>query len=238
MAQAPKRRVPAGPTNTSRGSGPAAPASAAATSPLAGATGGAQASGFYAPESLAPVEPGPSAFTETVMRDHAALGERFGTADVEVVERAAAETNGEPQDLDAEIARIRQIRKPLGAFSQKLALARRPGYHRHWFNDVAGRIEEASANGWAHVKGRDGKPLARCVGTGRDKGSLYAFAMELPEVFWQEDQDARNQAATDKIDSLKKSPFRAEPGAAKPSDKGKFYDPSESESGPLTVVKT
>lgn len=228
-------RTPAGPTNTSRAAGAAAPASAAATSPLQGATGG-----FYDPAG--DDEPQPRAiaqtvFTEGLRRDHIAL-EGGGSADVEIAERAIAEVHGEPADLQSEIERIRAFRKPLGAFSQKLALPKRPGYHRHWFNDVAGRIDEAEANGWAHVKGTDGKPISRCVGTGRDKGSLYAFAMEIPEVFWQEDQDARNQAAAEKIDALKASPFRAAPGAAKPSDKGKFYDPSETDAGPLQVVKS
>ncbi len=214
------------PSNTSRGAGAPAPTSAAATAPMAGAHHGESPSSFYAPgdDTIAKASP----FTESVLRDHASLGERLGSADREVVETMAAEAITDPNDLEAEIARIRSIRKPLGAYSQKLALEKRPGYHRHWFNDIAGRVEEAAANGWAHVKGKDGKPISRCVGSGRDKGALYAFAMELPEVFWLEDQAARHQVATDKVDALKRSPVRAEPGTAKPSDKGKFYDPTES----------
>lgn len=250
MAQAPTRtkttrrvppgleaRVPGGPT----------PASAAATAPMEGARGGAPGSGFYSPETESPPRTSgleaaahgdPNAFAESLRRDHQGEGEHGGTADVEVVERAVAEAHSDPDTLAAEIARIRSFRRPLGAFSQKLALDKRPGYHRHWFNDVAGRIDEATQNGWAHVLGKDKKPIARCVGSGRDKGALYAFAMEIPEVFWLEDQDAKHAAAQSRIDGLKgPGAFRAPAGAAEKSDKGKFYDPVESAEGPISIHK-
>lgn len=155
---------------------------------------------------------------------------------------ASLAPNGAPQNgetLDQAIARIRAIRQPFGAMAQKLALPARIGYHRHWFNDVAGRIDEALASGWAHIiNPRDGKPRKRAVGTGRDNGVLNAYAMELPEVFWQEEMDARHQQASARIDEIKKKPFRSAPGQAQASDKGKFYDPTEgSGAGPLQVVK-
>jgi hypothetical protein len=142
---------------------------------------------------------------------------------------------GKSEDtLAADIARIRKIRKPFGAFTQKLALPERHGYHRHWFNDVAGRIDEAKASGWEHVKDQEGKPIKRVVGSGRDKGALYAFAMELPLVFWEEDQKAKHDEAQSKIDEIKKSPFRAAAGQAKKSDGGKFYSPQED--APLQIT--
>ena len=144
----------------------------------------------------------------------------------------------EGETVEQAIARIRTIRQPFGAFTLKLALPTRSGYHRHWFNDVAGRIDEATASGWSHIMNpRDGKPLSRVVGTGRDNGVLKAYAMEIPEVFWQEEMDAKHRAAQEKIDSIKKNPFQAAPGQAKASDKGKFYDPEEATGkGPLQVI--
>ena len=223
--------------NTSRAAGAATRASAAATEPMKGA----HQTGFYNPDDgaghAAESELG-RAFTGTVRESHVSL-ERGGSADVDVAEHMAAEQTDTPEQLAAEIARIRAFRKPLGAMSQKLALPVRPGYHRHWFNDVAGRISEAEANGWAFVKGSDNKPMSRCVGTGRDKGAQYAFAMELPLVFWQEDQDAKNRLASEKIDSLKTQIARAPSGKAERADKGKFYDPhEESGAGPVQIIKT
>lgn len=226
---APRRRTPPAPVNQSRGAGQAAPASAAATEPAAGA--------FYddGDSPLAAAAPTPRAevietITESVRRNHIPI-ETMGSADVEVVERAAAEQADEdgdsPESLAETIERIRRTRRPVGGFLQKLALPLRRGYHRHWFNDVAGRIDDAKANGWAHVKGTDGQPVARCVGSGRDRGALYAFAMELPDVFMQEDMDARHAAATAKIDALKAGPFRSPSGTAQASDKDKFYSPTE-----------
>lgn len=242
MAKAPTkrpvRRAPArSQLSESRAAGQPAPASAAATEPRSFYdTGDSQRAPRAAPE------PEPRAvaqheFTERT-RQHATHLETGGSADREVVESLAAEAISDPSDLAAEIARIRSFRKPLGAFAQKLALPERPGYKRHWFNDVAGRVVEAELNGWTHVKGTDGKPISRCVGSGRDKGALYAFAMEIPMVFWQEEQNARNEVAAEKMNSLRASPFRAAPGTAKASDKGKFYDPSEHDAGPIQIVKS
>lgn len=225
------------PSNTSRAAGAPAPTSAAATAPMEGAR---QSSGFYDPDSgvaertASPLE---SAFTQTIRERHIPL-ETGGSADVEIAEHLAAEATSNPDDLAAEIARIRKFRKPVGALNQKLALPERSGYKRHWFNDVAGRIGEAEANGWRHVQDKDGKSISRAVGTGRDKGALYAFAMEIPLVFWQEDQDAKHKLAADTLAGLKASPFKSAPGVAKPSDKGKFYDPEETTgTGPLQIVK-
>lgn len=238
---APRRTAAPEPTNTSRGAGAPAPTSAAASAPAAGA--------FFspgdepAPNDSAQTSPLQAAvleerFTPRTVREHVAL-EAGGSADVEVAERAAEEAIEDPHDLEAEIRRIRQFRKPLGAYTQKLALPSRLGYHRHWFNDVAGRIDEATANGWKHVQGTNKQPIARCVGTGRDKGALYAFAMEIPEVFWQEDQDARNRAASEKVEALKAQPFRAPSGTVQRSDGGKFYDPKEDggSAGPISIEK-
>ena len=154
---------------------------------------------------------------------------------------AALAPNAAPQEgetLEQAIERIRKVRQPFGgAMQQKLALPKRTGYHRHWFNDVAGRIDEASASGWAHIiNPRDGKPFRRVVGSGRDSKAIEAYAMELPEVFWQEEMDARNKLAMAKLDSIKKNPFASKPGQAQESDKGKFYDPTEGTGkGPLQI---
>jgi hypothetical protein len=149
----------------------------------------------------------------------------------------------ENETLEQAIARIGALREKnrqeWGVFSQKLALPARPGYHRHWFNDVAGRIDEAKASGWAHVKNpRDGTPLKRPVGTGRDNNVLYGYAMELPNVFWQEEMDARHAVANAKIEGIKKKIASAAPGQSQASDQGKFYSPVE-ESGrdPIQIVK-
>lgn len=146
------------------------------------------------------------------------------------------------ETLDEAIARIgaarAKVREQFGSMSLKLAMPTRPGYHRHWFNDVAGRIDEAQRSGWAHVNDKStGAPMKRTVGSGRDGGALVAYAMELPEVFWQEEMDARNKVASEKLESIKKNPFASKPGQAQSSDKGKFYDPTEggTNAGPLTI---
>jgi hypothetical protein len=144
------------------------------------------------------------------------------TGDAEITTQADNEA-----DLKADIERIRKLRKPFGSLSQKLALPERPGYHQHWFNDEPGRVDEAVANGWSHVQDREKKPIRRVVGRGRDSGALYAYAMQLPEIFWAEDVRARHQKAQDRVDEIRKNPFRSKPGQATTADQGKFYSPKD-----------
>jgi hypothetical protein len=138
---------------------------------------------------------------------------------------AFLEAQSERKALAADIERIRKLReaRPFSTMTQKLALPTRPGYYRHWFNDEPGRVDEATNNGWSHVKDKDSKPVKLVVGTGRDKGALNAYAMEMPIVFWNEDRDRRHKMAQDRVDEIKKAPFRAKPGQADKSDQGKFY---------------
>jgi hypothetical protein len=86
---------------------------------------------------------------------------------------------------------VRVARKPFGALDQKLAYPDRPGYHRHWFNDVAGRVARAQEGGYEHVKDHEGKNVTRIVGTAEGGGALHAFLMEIPEEWYQEDMAAQ-----------------------------------------------
>lgn len=154
------------------------------------------------------------------------------TADAELHPTVAL---AEEVDLASEVQRIRTARVQWGAgLQQKLALPIRRGYHRHWFNDSGNRIEDAKSSGWASIKGSDGKPIERVVGTARSGQPLKAFAMELPEVLWLEDLDAKNKIAEDQIEQVRTKPFRAPPGVAQKSDAGKFYSVDDS-SGPVGV---
>lgn len=136
----------------------------------------------------------------------------------------------EREKYSADVERVRKLRKPRSAFGslqQKLALDKRPGYHRHWFNDTPGRIDEAKASGWTHVEDSDKRPVKRIVGQGRDRGGLLAYAMELPEVFWEEDMAHQAELARRPLDAIKGNPVPAKPGQSKQEDNSKFYSPRE-----------
>ena len=149
------------------------------------------------------------------------------TADASLASRVPQNRAEAADELTADIERIRAMRKPFGAYSQKLAIPKKPGYHLHWFNDSPGRIEEALGAGWKHRTDGAGNPIKRVVGTSRDGGPLYGFAMDLPQVFWEEDMAAREERAKAPLDAIKRNPFPAQAGAAKPSDSQKFYTPED-----------
>lgn len=143
----------------------------------------------------------------------------------------------EATELAEQISTIRARRRVWASgLQQKLALPKRRGYHRHWFNDVGTRIDDAKASGWAHVKGHDGTPIMRVVGSARSGQPLVAYAMELPEVIWQEDLDRKNAEAEAVLESTRRNPFKSPPGMAQPQDARKFYSPVE-EREPLDIRK-
>lgn len=160
------------------------------------------------------------------------------SADRAVVDAAPFDPNHtDPAALQAEIARIRAIRKPLGAYNLKLDLPKRRGYHRHWFLDAAGRVDQAAENGWTHVAGKDGKPIRRNAGRGAQAGQQFAFAMEIPEVFWMEDQAFKHKIAQERVDAIRERPAVAKAGQSKAEDRGKFYNPHE-EQDPVSIEKS
>lgn len=87
----------------------------------------------------------------------------------------------------------RATRRPFSSVEYKLAYAAREGFHRHWFNDVGGRVNRALEAGYEHVKDKDGKSVNRVVGVAEGGGPLHSFLMEIPEEWYQEDM-AREQA--------------------------------------------
>lgn len=103
------------------------------------------------------------------------------------------EAPGDADALNLRVAELRAKRVPFGRRQQKLAYARRPGYHRHWFADHPGRVEEASLAGWEHVKDHEGKIVSKLHGRHRDGRAMIGYLMEIPEVLWREDlaQDQR-----------------------------------------------
>lgn len=105
---------------------------------------------------------------------------------------------GRPPKETSELAPRRAMRKPFGALDQKLAYAPREGYHRHWFNDVPGRIERALEAGYEHVTDREGKKVVSVVGTAEGGGPLQAFLMEIPQEWYDQDM-AVQQAERDKV---------------------------------------
>lgn len=92
----------------------------------------------------------------------------------------------------------RPSRKPFGSMSFKLDYPQREGFHRHWFNDVPGRVDRAKEAGYEHVKGSDQRNVSRIVGTAEGGGALTAFLMEIPEEWYKEDMDIEQRVVDEK----------------------------------------
>lgn len=106
----------------------------------------------------------------------------------------------------------RPKRKPFGTLEQKMNYPARPGYHRHWFNDVPGRIERAGEAGYAHVKDNEGKNVSMIVGTAPSGGPLHGFLMEIPEEWYKEDMAAQQKQVDAKEDAMRRGALESQEG--------------------------
>lgn len=68
------------------------------------------------------------------------------------------------------------------------------GFHRHWINDKSGRLQAAYDNDYDYVL-RDGEKIKKRVGAKENGDDLYAFLMEKPIDWYQDDQRAKLEAA-------------------------------------------
>lgn len=128
--------------------------------------------------------------------------------------------NDAPDD-GAAARRQRFFKEKFNPLGQKMAYADRPGYHRHWFNDWPGRVQEFYEKGYEHVKDANGKNISRVVGTAEGGGPLHAYLMEIPEEWWKEDVKKSEQESLTRLEAIKRTPQKEDGVTAQDSDK--FY---------------
>lgn len=139
----------------------------------------------------------------------------------------APDQETDPEGYAAYVAQLNAIRKPFGAFMQKLARPMRPGYHRHWFNDDPGWILQAKKAGYTFVKDHStGRPEEMVVGTRRDGGgALKAFLMEIPQQLWEADHKETHKRADQIEAAIRRSQVIAKTEGDASEDAGGFYVP-------------
>jgi len=101
----------------------------------------------------------------------------------------------------------RESRIPFGVARTKLNVPMElEGYHLHWVNDSAGRIQEAQRGGYTFVEPKevgapeDGSQVKRLVGKNEDGSAMYAYLMKIEMEFYHEDQQLI-QSEVDRFDS-------------------------------------
>lgn len=106
----------------------------------------------------------------------------------------------------------KETRKPFGSQDQKLAYEARPGFHRHWFNGIPGRIDSALEAGYTHVIDKDGRKVTRVVGVDTGGGPLQGWLLELPEEWWQDDMKRQQKVVDEKDAAMRQGALDAKPG--------------------------
>lgn len=91
------------------------------------------------------------------------------------------------------------VRKPFGTHEQKMQRTPRPGFRNYWFLDEPGRVQQAIAAGYVHVKDEQGRNVALTVNKAVGASTTVAYLMEIPLRFFEADFKAQ-QKAVDEID--------------------------------------
>ncbi len=124
-------------------------------------------------------------------------------------EEAKAAALANPESASEHHGRVTlATRKPFGTMDQKLFWPKRSGFHRHWFNDTAGRVEAALEAGYAHVMDSKGKPVRRIVGKLDNGAGLAAFLMEIPQEWFDMDMNRGQES----VDETVKDIYRGKAG--------------------------
>lgn len=97
------------------------------------------------------------------------------------------QTQDAPSQVESSRARRERRRAEIGGSDLKLEAPKRPGFVRRWFNDVTGRVDRYTSNGWDVVQ--ENGTEARHVGG--QKSPMRAVLMEIPEEFYKEDQQKK-----------------------------------------------
>lgn len=130
-----------------------------------------------------------------------------------------------PDALSADAPRVTAAtRRPFGSTAQRLEYAQRAGYHRHWFNEVPGRLERALTAGYNFVEDVQGKRVNRVVGVAHEGGPLKAFLMEIPQEWYDQDMGAEQKKVAETNEAIRSG--RAMKKDPKDSD-GAFYTPAQ-----------
>lgn len=106
----------------------------------------------------------------------------------------------------------KEKRQPFGNQVQKLAYPMRSGFHRHWFNDDPGRIDQALQAGYTHVEDKDGTKVKRVVGTNQGGLPILGYLMEIPEEWYKEDMAAQQKIVDTMDDAIRRGSVVGKPG--------------------------
>lgn len=85
---------------------------------------------------------------------------------------------------------------------QKLVAPQRPGYHRHWANDVGSRLDDLQNKGYTfvtpsvdgdeNIRSTDaGTRTSQAVDQKTGGGEITAYLMEIPEQWYRDDQQEK-----------------------------------------------
>lgn len=106
----------------------------------------------------------------------------------------------------------KEKRQPFGNQTQKLAYPQRANFHRHWFNDDPGRIDQAIGAGYTHVEDKDGTKVKRVVGSNAGGLPILGYLMEIPEEWYKEDMAAQQKIVDTMDDAIRRGAVVGKPG--------------------------
>lgn len=113
----------------------------------------------------------------------------------------------------------RRKRAPVtGEQRLKLSAPTRPGYVRRFVNDSGNRIRDLYDRDYEYVEDKsistdgEGTRVCRRVGVKKDGSPLYAYLMEVPEKYYQEDQREKQRPLDEFDEAILRGEVNRKPG--------------------------
>lgn len=113
----------------------------------------------------------------------------------------------------------RDYREKMGALpGQKLIAGQKTGFVRRWVNDENNNIDEKKAKGYSFVTEGDepttdaGAAKSQLAGTQKSGQPLRAYLMEIPEEFYNEDQQEKESRIIDQEDAVREAAHGGDQG--------------------------
>jgi len=132
----------------------------------------------------------------------------------QVKETQATEKNKRDTAARLRAENKERIKKTGTLTNQKLFAPSRNNFHRRWVNDEGARVASMENNGYTHVElsnadirltsaSNIGGKIGRLVGTQQDGSPLFAYLMEIPIEFHNQDRQGNLDKIAEKEKGLR-----------------------------------
>lgn len=128
----------------------------------------------------------------------------------------------------------RREKEEMGALPGQTLLANpKPGFHRRFVNDQGNNLDAKLRKGYSFVSEGDepttdiGAAKSHFAGTQKNGEPLLTYLMEIPDEFYDEDQQEKERRISDTEDSIRDASAGGDQALGSAGSRSTIYDPTK-----------